>query len=410
MKIFKPNCEAVANVLQQVLNEEKHLGKTLDSVVSNNKKLGARDRHFIAENVFGIIRFLRYYKSVSEVLIDPVEILEDSEGKYNVNKLLAARLLQQNIELPEWFSITENEKTEIVESLKKRQKSAVLQAYTDWFFEQGEKAYGEKWEAIATALNEGAKVCIRANGLKTSREKLLEELRSENLEILLSDDTKNGLVFEQHKKLTNHQTYQNGWFEFQDISSQQVVEFCEAEPGDIVIDTCAGAGGKSLHFAAEMQNRWQIFSLDIQGHKLRELEKRALKAGAKIIETFSVGVVLNTDKISLTEAADIVLIDAPCSGSGVIKRNPENKWNLEENRVAEITNTQREILKNYSVFVKRGGYLIYATCSILPQENQEQVQQFLAENNDFVFVKEQLLIPSVNTDFDGFYMAKMKRV
>lgn len=363
--------------------------------MNGNKKLGARDRNFIAENVFGIIRFLRYYAYLSD------------REEYNANLLLAARLLQQNVELPEWFPITENEKTKISERLKSETPDAVSLSYTDWFFEQGEKAYGEKWVQIASALNESAKVCLRTNTLKTTREKLLKELRDENLEISLSDGTRNGLVFEQHKKLTNHEAYKNGWFEFQDISSQQVVEFCEAEAGDVVIDACAGSGGKSLHFACEMHNRGQIFSLDIHENKLRELQKRAERANVKIIQTFAVS---EETVNGLKKRADVVLIDAPCSGSGVIKRNPENKWNLEEVRVTAIAKTQHEILKNYSSFVKTGGYLVYATCSILPQENQEQVKQFLSENNDFIFIKEQLLLPSLNTDFDGFYMAKMQRI
>lgn len=397
MKIFRTNCEAVVIVLQQVLNEKKHLGKTLDVVMNGNKKLGARDRHFIAENVFGIIRFLRYYHYLTN----------QQPTSNNTQLLLAARLLQQNIELPEWFPIAEDEKKAILEQLKSEIPTAISLSYTDWLFEQGEKTYGEKWGQIAAALNESAKVCIRANTLKTTREKLGKELRDENLEISLNDDTKNGLVFEQHKKLTNHEAYKNGWFEFQDISSQQVVEFCEAEAGDVVIDTCAGAGGKSLHFACEMYNRGQIISLDIHENKLRELNKRAEKSNAKIIETFAIS---DETVNGLKKRADIVLIDAPCSGSGVIKRNPENKWNLDEARVAEIAKTQQNILKSYSSFVKPGGYLIYATCSILPQENQEQVKHFLSENNDFIFMKEQLLLPSLNTDFDGFYMAKMQRI
>lgn len=401
MKIFKPNCDAVISILNQVLNEQKHLGKTLETVVNLNKKLGARDRNFIAGNVFEIIRYLRYYAEVSAAV--------GSVTKYNINQLFAARLLHQNIELPEWFPLADDCKNTIVENLKKQYKNAVFMAYTDWFYEQGENAYKEQWLPIATALNASAAVCIRVNTLKTSCEKLQNDLASENLQFEKASTVKNALYFTQHKKLTNLPAYQNGLFEFQDISSQQVVAFCEAKSGMTVIDACAGAGGKSLQFACEMNNRGIIYSLDIHENKLRELEKRAAKSGVKIIETHQITNGFEADKTALKQKADIVLIDAPCSGSGVIKRNPENKWNLEENWVSSIVKTQAEILRSYSSFVKKGGSLIYATCSILPQENQEQIQRFLAENSDFVFIKEQLLLPGINTNFDGFYMAKLQR-
>ena len=182
--------------------------------------------------------------------------------------------------------------------------------------------------------------------------------------------------------------------------------FLEVKPGMRVVDTCAGAGGKTLHLATMMENKGQIIALDIYDHKLRELKRRAKRNGAHNIEPRHIE---NTKVIKkLYDKADAVLIDAPCSGLGVLRRNPDAKWKLEPEFLDRIKATQQEILSTYSRMVKSGGQLVYATCSILPSENQEQVKNFLASNDDFIFVKEKKVL-SYESGFDGFYMALLKR-
>lgn len=399
MKIYRGNCNAVVDILTDVLHQHKHLGKTIELYLKNNKQWGARDRNFIAESVYEIIRFLRYYAHLSQQ--------EYTFADINTRLLLAARLLSQAIEIPEWFELEATEQQAIEQQLSGPVDDVIRFAYTDWFYAEGEKAYGTTWKNIAENLNEQSLVCLRTNTLKTSRQKLLKVFGDEGIVIEKAEECNDGMVLQQRQKLVNHPAYKEGLFEFQDISSQQVVEFCEPRSNTVVIDTCAGAGGKSLHFACIMQNKGQIVSFDIHENKIVELRKRATRAGAKIVYAQVVDVSLVAD---YRLQGDIVLIDAPCSGSGVIRRNPENKWQLSADVLSSITKTQQQILDSYSTMVAANGVLVYATCSILPQENELQVQAFLQRNPGFMLITEKSLTPGVNTRYDGFYMAKLKRV
>jgi 16S rRNA (cytosine967-C5)-methyltransferase len=203
-------------------------------------------------------------------------------------------------------------------------------------------------------------------------------------------------------------SFKDGLFEVQDASSQLVSQFLEVEPGQRVVDTCAGAGGKTLHLAALMENKGQLIALDIYDNKLKELKRRARRNGAHNIEPRYI----ESTKVikKLYGSADRVLIDAPCTGLGVLRRNPDAKWKLQADFLGKITKTQQEILRSYSKMVKSGGKMVYATCSILPQENIMQVKSFLAseEGKDFTLAKDKKIFAS-KSGFDGFYMALLER-
>src|SRR5690554_1076313 len=175
-----------------------------------------------------------------------------------------------------------------------------------------------------------------------------------------------------------------------------------------IIDACAGAGGKSLHIATMKENKGQLIAMDIYGNKLNELKRRARRNDIFNIETR----VIDSTKVikKLIEKADKVLIDAPCSGLGVLKRNPDAKWKLQPEFMDKIRATQKELLDSYSRMVKPGGELVYATCSILPSENQNQIQEFLKREagKDFSMVKEEIILPS-KSGFDGFYISLLQR-
>jgi len=187
-----------------------------------------------------------------------------------------------------------------------------------------------------------------------------------------------------------------------------VAKFLQVEPGNKVVDTCAGAGGKTLHLAALMENKGQIIAMDIYANKLKELKRRARRAGAHNIETRTIETTKDIKK--LHNKVDRVLIDAPCSGLGVLSRNPDAKWKLQPEFLDQIRQTQAEILINYSKMVKPGGKIVYATCSILPSENQDQVKTFLSTEigKDFDFIKDKK-IASHESGFDGFYMALLEK-
>jgi 16S rRNA (cytosine967-C5)-methyltransferase len=181
----------------------------------------------------------------------------------------------------------------------------------------------------------------------------------------------------------------------------------DPKPGERVIDACAGAGGKSLHLAALMKNKGKILSLDIHERKLEELRKRASRAGADIIETRTI----DSSKVikRLEETADRLLLDVPCSGLGVLRRNPDSKWKLSDEEIEKLRALQSQILESYSKMVKPGGRMVYATCSILPSENERQVEEFLKNaGGTFELLEERKFAPGKD-GFDGFYAASLQK-
>ena len=279
----------------------------------------------------------------------------------------------------------------------------------DWLDELGEKALGEDlWTKELAALNLQAEVVLRANTLKTTKDNLRKALLAENIE---SDPIKGyptALKLRERGNVFTTEAFKNGFFEVQDASSQLVAPFLEVSPGQLVIDTCAGAGGKTLHLAALMENKGQLIAMDIYANKLHELKRRAKRDGAFNIEPRAI----DTTKVikKLHGRADRVLIDAPCSGLGVLRRNPDAKWKLQPDFLDKLKITQQQILRDYSKMVKPGGKMVYATCSILPQENNIQLKKFLSaeEGKDFTLAKEKKIYTS-KTGYDGFYMALLEK-
>ena len=182
--------------------------------------------------------------------------------------------------------------------------------------------------------------------------------------------------------------------------------FCKQQPGDFVVDACAGAGGKSLQLACNMQNKGLLVAMDVSAYKLKELDKRAARNGVNMITTSLIKG--NASIKTYEEKADRLLLDVPCSGSGVIKRDVDTKWKLKPEHVERNINIQRDILKNYQKMLKPGGTLVYATCSIFRSENEDQVQWFLEEfPNQFELEEEKRLNPAPFND--GFYMARLRK-
>jgi 16S rRNA (cytosine967-C5)-methyltransferase len=260
-----------------------------------------------------------------------------------------------------------------------------------------------KWNKELEALNNQAAVVLRANTLKTSVQNLQSQLLKEGVDTEHIKGT-DALILKERKNIFTSPLFKQGMFEIQDASSQYVAPFLRAEPGMCIIDACAGAGGKALHIAALTKNKSKLIALDIEEKKLTELQRRATRAGAKI-ETK----LISSPKTikDLNKTADRLLLDVPCSGLGVIKRNPDAKWKLSLERINELKKIQEQILQDYTAMLKVGGLLVYATCSILPSENNKQVEHFLAQNKNFSFIEDKTIYPSEG--FDGFYMCLMKR-
>ncbi|HEY6163180.1 MAG TPA: RsmB/NOP family class I SAM-dependent RNA methyltransferase [Bacteroidia bacterium] len=399
MKFYKNLCEAVIRSLQSVFFEGRYADKVIEYTFKHNKKLGARDRRFIAENTYDMIRWWRLLCDVSKV-----REVTDAAGIW---KLFGTWCILNEWELPEWPQLKGLDKEQILESYARLRKiRRVRESVPDWMDELVSRELGERvWERELHALNEEAKVVLRVNTLKTSLKELQKKF--EELEILCEPlpEVKNALVMGQRKNVFRYPEFKEGFFEVQDASSQQVGLYLDVKPGMRVIDACAGAGGKTLQLAALMENKGKIIAMDPEQWKLDELKKRARRAGAGNIETR----VLDSGKVvkRMENSADRLLLDVPCSGLGVLRRNPDAKWKLSPEFIQKVKNEQESILNEYPVMLKKGGVMVYSTCSILPSENHLRVQEFLSGHPDFELLREDTLLPSQG--FDGFYMAAMRK-
>jgi 16S rRNA (cytosine967-C5)-methyltransferase len=396
MRLHRVLIIGLRQALSEALFGDKYADKVIEKELKSNKKWGSKDRAFVAESFYDIIRWKRKLEFY----------MGEDIRKNNLYNLILTYLLLNHYEIPSFdeFKGMDFKKTTDRFELE-IDNPAIAQSVPDWLYELIQKNYPEQVDAILTALNEQAQVYIRVNTLKTTTEDLMTALKAEGIEVERIEGHDNTLVLAERKNVFRTGAFQDGWFEVQDLSSQLVAEALDPQPGTRVFDVCAGAGGKTLHIASLMQNKGQIIALDLYEWKLKELKRRAKRAGAHNIETRPI--IAKTLK-RLKDSADSLLIDAPCSGLGVLKRNPDAKWKLDAAFIERITKEQEEILQNNSKILRKGGKMVYATCSILPEENEQQVEKFLANNPEFSLIKQETLLPNL-TGNDGFFIAVLER-
>jgi len=400
MRLHRNLTYAVIDSIRDVFNDDMYAGKAVEQALRRDKRWGSRDRKFVAETIYDIIRWKRLYAEIAEV--------SEPFTRPNLWRLFSVWCVLRGIELPDWSQIEPTPSRRIkgrFDELSKIRK--FKESIPDWIDEIGVKELGEKvWTKEIASLNIQAEVILRTNTLKTTKEALQEKLLEEGIETVILPKHPDAIKLVERANVFKTEAFKNGWFEVQDASSQLVAAYLDVKPGMKVIDTCAGAGGKTLHLAALMQNKGQLIAMDIYESKLRKLKVRARRGGVHNVDLKAIESTKPIKK--LHDKADRVLIDAPCSGLGVLRRNPDSKWKLQPEFLDNIRKTQQEILCSYSKMVKPGGKLVYATCSVLPSENQDQVKQFLATNDEFTFVSDKKILAS-ESGYDGFYMALLER-
>ncbi len=399
MKLHRNIALGIVSGLDKTLIEKRPAADVLKRLLKINPNWGSRDRRTIAQGFYDIIREKKFFHALTGPENEPV----------NLWNLIGCWMVLNDFPLPEWVEF-KNIDAEVI-----RAKAPVLiqdrkykYSIPDWLDQIGLEAFGEEfWEKEIESLNTPAKLIIRVNTLLTTVEKLREKLlKNYNIITRVVPDYPHALVLKKKQSLQNIKEYREGWFEVQDANSQKISPWLKPEPGKYYIDACAGAGGKSLHLANLTKNSAKIVALDIYPAKLHELRKRCYRNKIESIQTVNIA-----DKEifkTLESNADGVLIDAPCSGLGVLKRNPDTKWSLTPERLSKILGTQESILQTYAPLVKEGGALVYATCSILPMENKLQVIKFLSSKLGSKFeLEDECTYFSHLTGFDGFYCARL---
>ncbi len=399
-RLFPPHVRAIVEALTSIFKDGFYADKVIQRTLKADPRRGSKDRAFIAEHTYEIVRWWRllWYLSGNE------EKLTDKA----LYQLFGTYWIWRDNELPDWVEFKGVDSDAIYERLKTiGDQVKFRESIPDWMDELGREELGdEKWEKEITAMNREADIFIRVNTLKTNYKAISQELAKAEVQFESLEESPSALHITKRQNLFSLPMFKKGWFEMQDIGSQQIAPFLRVEPGMRVIDACAGAGGKTLHLSSLMQNKGRIISMDIEGHKLVELKRRAKRAGSSIIET---RVIENSKTIKrLKNSADRLLLDVPCSGLGVLKRNPDAKWKLKRKFIDNILDTQQQIISQYSKMLKPGGLMVYATCSVLPSENEKQVEKFLAENDEFSLIEDKHTWPSEHLH-DGFYMALIEK-
>jgi 16S rRNA (cytosine967-C5)-methyltransferase len=395
--------KAIFAVLKDVFENGVFADKAIEKVMKGNKKWDVKERSFVSDVSYDIIRNWRLLTTSAAV-----------EGKLSDNALwsiFGTYLIFDGYELPESDYFRNVNEKKVISQLEKFSKiRKIRESVPDWLDVMGEKELGKSWDKTLRALNQRPSTVLRANSLLTTPKELQKKLEEEDniTETSLIVWSPDAVELKYPRNVFRTEAFHKGLFEVQDAASQMVSEYLNVAPGMRVIDACAGAGGKTLHLAALMKNKGRIIAMDTKEKKLAELKKRATRAEVKIIETRTI----DSSKVvkRLKESADRLLLDVPCSGLGVLRRNPDSKWKLTPEEIERVRTIQREILSSFSEMVKPGGKMVYATCSILPSEGEDQVKWFLEQVGDkWIFTGEKRYLPEVH-HADGFYMALLERV
>ncbi|HOW88530.1 MAG TPA: RsmB/NOP family class I SAM-dependent RNA methyltransferase [Candidatus Omnitrophota bacterium] len=388
----------------------------------NRKKVGSRDRKFLSETTYAAFR----HKSFLEAWVEkakPRPVVSDAE---KAESLCLFAAVKEGFVTSEDFrevfgygeklykALREHLPPEGGEKKSKEEMMAFLYSFPLWLVQRWAQAFGiRETEHLLGFFQQRPFLVLRANTLKISRKKLVDMFRRLGVEANQTTRSYYGLVLKERRNVFDTQAFRDGWFEIQDEGSQLICQKADPKPGENVWDVCAGGGGKSLLFAAMMENKGRIVATDLRGYKLEELKKRARRAGVFNIFPAELG---RMSELKMAQAGfDKILVDAPCSGTGTLGRNPDAKWKLTPEWFKNLQKEQLGILEKALPYLGKNGKLYYATCSVEAVENEAVVEKFLAahpelkaepcgEKNETYF---KLWPPESGTD--GFFLAVLKK-
>jgi 16S rRNA (cytosine967-C5)-methyltransferase len=396
-----------------------------------HRELSSGDRRLCSETVYGLIRMDRRLAAILEELTDEAELAPHARDELKLLiyearsgvpiEALAAetkRLARTPVDLARAIADEAG-----LGSRRGLEREAVRLSYPTWLIELFVEDHGEaEGLALAEAMNRRAPLAIRANTARGTREALVDRLADENVTARPTELAPAGLICETRINAFALSTFRDGLFEVMDEGSQLVAELVAPPPGGRVVDACAGAGGKTLAVGAALGGKGRLLALDTDGKKLEELRRRARRAGLTNVEARQI----KEGPLGIKGQFDRVLVDAPCSGLGTLRRNPEARWRLTRATVESFPARQLSLLVTYAPLVAVGGRLIYATCTVARAENEKVVERFLAERDDFVSVPVKeiwgreraerlgdgmtLRLSPNRHDTDGFFAAVLRRV
>ncbi len=427
----------VIELIDEIVKSSVPADRVIAEFYRERRYLGSHDRRWINEKVYHIIRNLILLRelvdecaprkaSLYTFLIHEIQLVgmqpDEMEGGYS--KLLETyRIAGSEIDLVALRDCAEKKLGQIAET---DEGMFILNSFPPLFGELLPESVESDALPIMIALNHEAKVCIRVDTNKQSRRDVVLEFMRQGLEAVEAEFSPMGIYLPRRVNLNTFPLYVDGVIDVQEEASQIVGLAVDPKEGEVIVDACAGGGGKSLEFHALSKGTSQIYALDTDENRLNSLSERAGKYGAKDITILRVPVDSLKGAENLIGAGDKVIVDAPCTGSGTIRRNPDKKFRLTKSLVHNQAEYQKELLQRYSQLVKVGGLLFYATCSIFKEENQSVVEWFLKSNPQYevIDISQTLSGPKYSdliegpylaiyphrADMDGFFAAAMKRI
>jgi len=406
---------SVAELFESILAGTIPADRKMDSYFRMHRNMGVRDRGFVAETVYGCLRERRLLEHVAGSSFP-----QDVVACYLLAHGYSARALEES-----GFHGKIREMTERLRTLDKNNLPVVIKAnMPDWLAERLQARFNvTDFLTMASALNQPAPVDIRVNTLKTEREKVREYLAHDGFIFEPTPYSPVGLRRQDRTPLFHTKSFKDGLFEVQDEGSQLVSMLLEPMRQDMVVDFCAGSGGKTLHLGALMANRGSVYAFEVLPKRLEKLKPRLKRSGLNNVRMVVISHERDARVQRLKSKIDRVLVDAPCSGTGTLRRNPDIKWR--EINLSELAERQKKILTAAADLVKPGGRLVYATCSLLHEENDEIIDAFLTTHPEFRILPANEILArrhiSLTTDgpalrlyphrhqTDGFYAMALER-
>lgn len=417
MRITPTLLERTAAALSEALKFQYPVDAVLSQFFRENRVLGVRERAFVAETVYAVLRRGRTLERILGGRVTPRRLVLAALVRlagYNERQLIDA------------LSRSEAESFASLKAEPEGEPTLAEQAdFPDWLVKRLRPRMDDAaLLALARGLNQAAPLDLRVNLLKATREQVLKQLAAEGIEARPCPVAPSGIRLKDKPALQRHPLYLSGAIEVQDEGSQLLGYLLGPKRGEMVVDFCAGAGGKTLLIGALMRSTGRIYAFDVADKRLAKLRPRVARAGLSNVHPVLITGENDARVKRLAGKLDRVLVDAPCSGLGTLRRNPDLKWRQTEEGVAELARKQRDILAGAARLVKPGGRLVYATCSILPEENEAVVESFLVAHPEFarvsagqILARQQIplecgeelrLLPHIH-DTDGFYAAVLER-
>jgi 16S rRNA (cytosine967-C5)-methyltransferase len=405
--------DAVIDLTEEVAKNLKENGAAADvsvrSFFDKRRYAGSKDRRYITNKLYDIIRRWGFLYDISSGLARRMVLAELSLCGEDVKSLFTGEQHAPSI-------VTDEELT-FLKTVHPEQEDHHKLNYPLWLEDDLKDRFGDKFEKEMNTFNDRAPLTLRIVRNRKEIEAFLEE---KEVEFIPGIHANSALIIQEHVQIRDWAIYKNGLVEIQDEAAQLAVKLAEIKPGQQVMDLCAGAGGKTLAAAAYMQNKGQVYAFDIVENKLKELKTRAKRAKIHILQS-RVLTPKNREKTlsDFVGKMDRVIVDVPCSGTGTWRRNPEARWRITKDSVNEYATIQAGLMDEAWQMTKVGGRMVYMTCSILKQENENQIEQFLKNNNDakLVPIRKQgissmdgtLLVSPYSRQMDGFYVAILEK-